>query len=128
VRISATDWLENGWDIEQSVELTHKLKVLGIDAIDASSGAILLGAKIPLGAGYQTTFSDRIRRETGINTAAVGLITTPEQADHIVRTGQADFVLIGREFLRDPYWASRAAKQLSIKDFQYPVQYQRAWL
>jgi 2,4-dienoyl-CoA reductase-like NADH-dependent reductase (Old Yellow Enzyme family) len=128
VRISATDWIENGWDIEQSVELAHKLKALGIDAIDASSGAILLGAKIPLGAGYQTTFSDRIRRETGINTAAVGLITTPEQADHIIRTGQADFVLLGREFLRDPYWAARAAKKLGIKDFNYPVQYQRAWL
>jgi 2,4-dienoyl-CoA reductase-like NADH-dependent reductase (Old Yellow Enzyme family) len=130
VRISASDWTENSWDIEQSVELAHKLKALGIDAIDASSGGILngLGANIPVGAGYQTAFSDRIRRETGINTAAVGLITQPEQADHIIRTGQADFVLIGREFLRDPYWAARAAKKLGIKDFTYPVQYQRAWL
>lgn len=130
VRISATDWLENGWDIEQSVELAHKLKAIGIDAIDVSSGGILngLGSNIPVGAGYQTAFSDRIRRETGINTAAVGLITSPELADHIVRTGQADFVLIGREFLRDPYWANRAAKQLGVKDFSYPIQYQRAWL
>lgn len=130
VRISASDWIENSWDIEQSVELAHKLKVLEIDAIDASSGGILngLGANIPVGAGYQTAFSDRIRRETGINTAAVGLITSPNQADHIIRTGQADVVLIGREFLRDPYWAARAAKKLGIKDFSYPVQYQRAWL
>ncbi|MEE3718546.1 NADH:flavin oxidoreductase/NADH oxidase [Tumidithrix elongata RA019] len=128
VRISATDWIENGWDIDQSVALAHKLKALGIDAIDASSGGILLGAKIQLGAGYQTTFSDRIRRETGIHTAAVGLITSPEQADHIIRTGQADVVLIGREFLRDPYWAARAANKLGVKDFNYPVQYQRAWL
>lgn len=130
VRISASDWIENSWDIEQSVELAHKLKALGVDAIDASSGGILngLGSKIPVGAGYQTAFSDLIRRETGINTAAVGLITSPEQADHIVRTGQADVVLVGREFLRDPYWAARSAKKLGIKDFNYPVQYQRAWL
>lgn len=129
VRISASDWIENSWDIEQSVTLAHKLKELEIDAIDASSGGIILGlgSQIPVGAGYQTAFSDRLRRETGINTAAVGLITSPEQADHIIRSGQADMVLIGRAMLRDPYWAARAAQKLGYKEFNYPHQYQRAW-
>ncbi len=126
VRISATDWVPNGWDIEQSVALSSQLKSLGVDLIDCSSGAILPGEKIPVGAGYQTPFADRIRRETGIATGAVGMITTPAQADHIIRTGQADMVLLAREMLRDPYWALRAAKQLH-QPVPAPVQYGRAW-
>ncbi|HEY9649556.1 MAG TPA: NADPH dehydrogenase NamA [Coleofasciculaceae cyanobacterium] len=126
VRISATDWIENGWDIEQSIALSDKLKSLGVDLIDCSSGAILPGAKVPVGAGYQTPFAERIRHEVNILTGAVGLITTPEQADHIIRTGQADMVLLGRELLRDPYWPLRAAKQLR-QTVTVPVQYARAW-
>jgi 2,4-dienoyl-CoA reductase-like NADH-dependent reductase (Old Yellow Enzyme family) len=126
VRISATDWLENGWDIEQSVELSAKLKSLGVDLIDCSSGGILPGAKVPVGPGYQTPFAERIRQQADIPTGAVGLITTPEQADHIIRTGQADIVLLAREFLRDPYWPLRAAQRLGHK-IPYPIQYERAW-
>ncbi len=127
VRISATDWLENSWDIEQSIALSDKLKSLDVDLIDCSSGGILPGAKVPVGPGYQTPFAERIRREANIQTGAVGLITTPEQADHIIRTGQADVVLLARELLRDPYWPHRAAKQLG-HDKNWPVQYDRAWV
>jgi 2,4-dienoyl-CoA reductase-like NADH-dependent reductase (Old Yellow Enzyme family) len=127
VRISATDWIENGWDIEQSIALSDKLKSLGVDLIDCSSGGILPHAKVPVGPGYQTSFAERIRREANIPTGAVGLITTPEQADHIIRTGQADVVLLARELLRDPYWPMRAAKRLR-QDKIWPVQYDRAWV
>jgi 2,4-dienoyl-CoA reductase-like NADH-dependent reductase (Old Yellow Enzyme family) len=127
VRISATDWIENGWDIEQSIALSDKLKSLGVDLIDCSSGGILPHVKVPVGPGYQTSFAERIRREANIPTGAVGLITTPEQADHIIRTGQADVVLLARELLRDPYWPMRAAKQLR-QDKIWPVQYERAWV
>lgn len=127
VRISATDWLDNGWDIEQSIALSDKLNSLGVDLIDCSSGGILPGAKVPVGPGYQTRFAERIRREANIQTGAVGLITSPEQADHIIRTGQADVVLLARELLRDPYWPLRAAKQLG-HDTLSPVQYERAWV
>lgn len=126
VRISATDWVPNGWDIEQSIVLSGKLKSLGVDLVDCSSGAIVPGEKIPTGAGYQTSFADRIRRETNIATGTVGMITAPAQADHIIRTGQADMVLLAREMLRDPYWAMRAAKQLR-QPVPNPVQYDRAW-
>ncbi|MBW4445018.1 MAG: NADH:flavin oxidoreductase/NADH oxidase [Plectolyngbya sp. WJT66-NPBG17] len=126
VRISATDWVSNGWDIDQSVALSDKLKSLGVDLIDCSSGAIVPGEKIPVGAGYQTPFAERIRRETGIATGAVGMITSAQQADHIIRTGQADVVLLAREMLRDPYWTLRAAKQLR-QPVPAPVQYDRAW-
>ena len=126
VRISATDWVPNGWDIEQSIVLSSKLKSLGVDLMDCSSGAIVPGEKIPTGAGYQTSFADRIRREANIATGAVGMITAPAQADHIIRTGQADMVLLAREMLRDPYWAMRAAKQLR-QSVPTPVQYDRAW-
>ncbi|GAA6621614.1 hypothetical protein NUACC26_074340 [Scytonema sp. NUACC26] len=102
VRISATDWVENGWEIEQSIALADKLKSLGVDLIDCSSGGTLPNVKIPLKPGYQTQFASRIRNEANILTGAVGLITTAEQADRIIRTGQADIVLIGREFLRNP--------------------------
>lgn len=126
VRISATDWVSDGWDIDQSVALSDKLKSLGVDLIDCSSGAIVPGEKVPIGAGYQTPFAERIRREAGIATGAVGLITSAQQADHIIRTGQADVVLLAREMLRDPYWAMRAAKELR-QPVPTPVQYDRAW-
>jgi 2,4-dienoyl-CoA reductase-like NADH-dependent reductase (Old Yellow Enzyme family) len=127
VRISATDWAENGWEIEQSVALSDKLKMLGVELIDCSSGGLVPRVKIPTGAGYQTVFADRIRRETGIATGAVGMITSPAQADHIIRTGQADMVLLARELLRDPYWALKAAKELGHEKL-YPKQYERAWV
>lgn len=126
VRISAVDWVSHGWDIEQSIALSDKLKSLGVDLIDCSSGAIVPGENIPVGAGYQTPFADRIRHEAKIATGAVGMITAPEQADHIIRTGQADMVLLAREMLRDPYWPRQAAKQLR-QPIATPIQYGRAW-
>ncbi|MGB7590244.1 MAG: NADH:flavin oxidoreductase/NADH oxidase [Terriglobia bacterium] len=125
IRISATDWAEGGWDIEQSVELVRQLRPLGVDLIDCSSGGSVPSARMPIGAGYQTPFAERIRRETGAATGAVGMITSPAQADHIIRTGQADLVLLARELLRDPYWPLRAARELGQK-FSWPVQYLRA--
>jgi 2,4-dienoyl-CoA reductase-like NADH-dependent reductase (Old Yellow Enzyme family) len=124
-RISATDWVEGGWDIEQSIELSRRLKSVGVDLIDCSSGGNVAGVKIPTGPGYQTKFAERIRREAEILTCAVGLITAPQQADHIIRSGQADFVMLAREFLRHPYWPLRAAKELN-SSLQWPVQYERA--
>ncbi|MBW4574351.1 MAG: NADPH dehydrogenase NamA [Aphanothece sp. CMT-3BRIN-NPC111] len=126
VRISATDWVEGGWDIQQSVALSQKLIALGVDLIDCSSGAIVPGVKVPVGPGYQVQFAEQIRKEVGIQTGAVGMITTPEQADQIIRTGQADLVLLARELLRNPYWPLHAAKQLGHK-IPAPVQYERAW-
>ncbi|MDQ2732949.1 MAG: NADH:flavin oxidoreductase/NADH oxidase, partial [Armatimonadota bacterium] len=112
VRLSVTDWMEGGWDVESSVECARQLKELGVDLIDCSSGGIQPGVQIPTGPGYQTTFAAQIRRQAGIITGAVGLITAPQQADHIIRTGQADIVLLARELLRDPFWPLRAAQQL----------------
>ncbi len=126
VRISATDWVEGGSDIEASVELARQLKPLGVDLIDASSGGAVPGAVIPTGPGYQTPFAARIKHEAGILTGAVGLITAPAQADHILRTEQADLVLLARELLRDPYWPTRAAQELHQEN-RIPVQYARAW-
>jgi 2,4-dienoyl-CoA reductase-like NADH-dependent reductase (Old Yellow Enzyme family) len=126
IRISATDWTEGGWDIEQAIELSRQLKPLGVDLIDCSSGGNIPRAAIPIGSGYQTIFAERIRREADILTGAVGLITSPQQADHIVQTGQADMVLLAREMLRDPYWPRRAAKKLGV-EIAGPVQYGRAW-
>jgi 2,4-dienoyl-CoA reductase-like NADH-dependent reductase (Old Yellow Enzyme family) len=125
VRISSTDWADGGWDLEQSIELSRRLKTLGVDLIDCSSGGLVPHVKIPLGPGYQTHFAERIREEAGIPTGAVGLITSPQQADHIVRSGQADAVLLAREFLRHPYWPLKAAKALGVK-IAWPVQYERA--
>jgi 2,4-dienoyl-CoA reductase-like NADH-dependent reductase (Old Yellow Enzyme family) len=125
VRISSTDWVEGGWDIDDSVELAKELKLLDVDLIDCSSGGNIPSAKIPMGAGYQTPFAVRIRRETGILTGAVGMITSAAQADHIIRSGQADFVFLAREMLRDPYWPLTAARQLGVAA-PYPVQYLRA--
>ncbi len=126
LRISATDWVDGGWDLEQSVALVEAIKKDGVDLIDVSSGGNAAGAKIPVGTGYQTSFAADIRRRTGVPTGAVGMITSPEQADHIVRSGQADLVLLARELLRDPYWPRRAAHALGVK-IEGPVQYARAW-
>ncbi len=125
VRISATDWVEGGWDIQQSVELARQLKGLGADLIDCSSGGNVPHAQIPVGPGYQTRVAEWIRREAGILTGAVGMITSPVQAEHIVVTGQADAVIIARELLRDPYWPLRAARELG-QAISWPVQYLRA--
>jgi 2,4-dienoyl-CoA reductase-like NADH-dependent reductase (Old Yellow Enzyme family) len=125
VRISASDWVEGGWDLEQSIELARSLKQLGVDLIDCSSGGTVPHAKIPAGPGYQTPFAHRIRHEAEILTGAVGLITSPVQAEQIIGTGQADAIVIAREFLRDPYWPLRAAKELG-QSISWPVQYLRA--
>ena len=125
VRISATDWIDGGWDIQQSVELARQLKELGADLIDCSSGGNVLHAKVPVGPGYQTQFAEQIRREANILTGAVGMITSPVQAEHIIVTGQADAVIIARELLRDPYWPLRAARALG-QPISWPVQYLRA--
>lgn len=125
VRVSGTDWVPGGWDVEQSIALARLLVPLGVDLIDCSSGGIVPGAKIPVGPGYQVGIAERIRREGKIATAAVGLITDAQQADAIVRSDQADMVLLARELLRDPYWALHSAKILGV-NVTWPVQYQRA--
>jgi len=128
VRISCTDWMDGGWTIDESVELARRLLAEGVDLIDCSSGGTSNAARIPLGSGYQVSFAERIRREAGIATAAVGLITEPAQADQIVRTGQADLVYLARELLRDPNWPLRAAQALHVKPLPAPPpQYARAW-
>jgi 2,4-dienoyl-CoA reductase-like NADH-dependent reductase (Old Yellow Enzyme family) len=126
VRISATDWVEGGWNIDESVELSRRLCALGVDLIDCSSGGLASQQKIKLKPGYQVPFAERIRREAGIRTGAVGLITTPQQAEEIVSTEKADLVLLAREFLRDPYFPLHAAKVLA-DTIQAPIQYQRAF-
>src|SRR3979490_510756 len=125
VRISATDWVEGGWDIQQSVELARQLRELGVDLIDCSSGGNVPHAEIPVGPGYQTPFAKQIRRAANILTAAGGMITSPVQAEHIMVTGQADAVMIARELLRDPYWPLRAARELE-QPISWPIQYLRA--
>lgn len=125
MRISATDWTEGGWDVEQSIELAKQVRPLGVDLIDCSSGGNVATAKIPLGPGYQTPFAERIRKEAGVLTGTVGLITTPTQADHIIVSGQADVVLLAREMLRDPYFPMRAARELG-QEITWPAQYLRA--
>ena len=125
VRISATDWTDNGWDLPQSIRLAALLRDHGVDLIDASSGGNVAGAQIPVGPGYQTPFSEAIRKETGILTGSVGMITDPAQAAHIIRTGQADLAFIARQFLRDPYWPLHAAAALE-QTASWPVQYLRA--
>lgn len=126
LRISATDWADGGWDIEQSVELARIVKGLGVDLIDVSSGGLVPHARIPVEPGYQVPFSARIRREAGIATGAVGLITRAAQAEKIVADEEADVVLLARELLRDPYFPLRAAQELGA-NVHVPEQYQRAW-
>src|SRR5215472_1919697 len=125
IRISATDWSEGGWTVDDSVALAKILAPLGVDLFDCSSGGNVSGARIPLGPGYQVGFAERIRRHAGMLTGAVGMITDPAQADQIVRTGQADLVFLARQFLREPYWPLIAARALG-QDIQWPVQYERA--
>jgi 2,4-dienoyl-CoA reductase-like NADH-dependent reductase (Old Yellow Enzyme family) len=125
VRISATDWKEGGWTLDDSVKLAIALRGK-VDLIDCSSGAMVPDAKMQIGPGYQVPFAERIKREAGIRTGAVGMITEPRQADQIIRSGQADVVLLAREFLRDPYWPLHAARALSV-DLEPPVQYLRAF-
>jgi 2,4-dienoyl-CoA reductase-like NADH-dependent reductase (Old Yellow Enzyme family) len=126
VRLSVTDWVEpEGWTRDQSVELAKGLAKLGVDLVDCSSGGLIPGVKIPVGPGYQTPLAEKLKKEAGISTGAVGFITSPAQADHIIRTGQADLVFMAREFLRDPYFPLRAARELG-QDVAWPVQYDRA--
>jgi 2,4-dienoyl-CoA reductase-like NADH-dependent reductase (Old Yellow Enzyme family) len=125
VRISATDWADGGWDLEQSVRLAEVLRQRGVDLVDCSTGGLVPGVQIPVGPGYQTEFATAIRTQTGMPTAAVGMITAPDQADAIVREGRADVVLLAREMLRDPYWPLRAGKALG-HPAPWPVQYERA--
>jgi 2,4-dienoyl-CoA reductase-like NADH-dependent reductase (Old Yellow Enzyme family) len=125
VRISASDYTDGGWDLPQSIELARALKPLGVDLIDASSGGNVATATIPLGPGYQVPFAAAIKREAGILTGAVGLITEAAQADEVIRSGQADLVLLAREMLRDPYWPLRAARELG-QGIGWPAQYLRA--
>lgn len=125
LRISATDWTEGGWTIDHSVELARCVKALGVDLIDASSGGNVAGARIPVEPGYQVAFAERIRKEAGLLTGAVGMITTAEQAELIIQSGQADLVLLAREFLRDPYFPVHAAQSLGVP-VSLPKQYLRA--
>jgi len=126
VRVSATDWVEGGWDLEQCVELCERLKGLDIDLIDCSAGSLVQKAAMPVGPGFMTPFATAIRERVGIPTATVGLITEPVQAEQIVGTGLADAVFLARESLRDPYWPLRAARELGV-DHEWPVQYERAY-
>src|SRR5271154_5117310 len=125
-RVSATDWVEDGWNLDATIALGKKLQGMGVDLIDASSGGNVAGATIPVGPGYQVKFAAEIRKQTGIATGAVGMITDAAQADTMVAAGQADMVFLARQLLRDPYWPRRAAKALEVK-IKAPVQYERAW-
>ena len=125
VRISSTDWAEGGWTVDDSVALAKILKDKGIDLVDCSSAGNVVSAKIPLKPGYQVEFAEKIRKESGILTGAVGLITEAKQADEIIQNGQADIVLLARELLRDPHFPLRAAHELG-QDIKWPSQYERA--
>jgi 2,4-dienoyl-CoA reductase-like NADH-dependent reductase (Old Yellow Enzyme family) len=125
VRVSATDWVDGGLSIDETVEFARLVKAEGIDLLDVSSGGNDPRQQVPLGSGYQVAFADHIRRETGLSTGAVGMITEPAQADQIIRSGQADVVLLARELLREPYWPLRAADALH-HPASWPIQYERA--
>jgi 2,4-dienoyl-CoA reductase-like NADH-dependent reductase (Old Yellow Enzyme family) len=125
IRISATDWKEGGWDLDQAVELAKQLKPLGVDLVDCSSAGLVVDQKIVAGPGFQVPFAERIRRDANIMTATVGLIETKEQVADILAKNQADLVLMAREFLRDPYWPLRAARELK-QPISWPAQYLRA--
>jgi len=124
VRISATDWVEGGWDLAQSIELARRLRELGIDLVDCSSGGLVPQARVPVAPGYQVPFAAAVRREAGIATGGVGMITEAAQAEQVLSSGAADIVLLGRAFLRDPYWPLHAARQLGV-DVPWPPQYLR---
>lgn len=126
LRVSATDWIPGGWTIEDSVELARRAKAAGVDLVDCSSGGSAPGAKIPVGPGYQVPFAKQIRAETGVLTGAVGVITEPAQANEIIESGEADLVLLAREFLRDPYFPMHAAQALGAT-IHAPKQYLRAF-
>jgi 2,4-dienoyl-CoA reductase-like NADH-dependent reductase (Old Yellow Enzyme family) len=126
VRISATDWIEGGWDLAQSIEFSRRLNSIGVDLVDCSSAAIVPDAKVPVGPGFQVPFARAIREEAGIATGAVGFITEPYQAEQIIATGQADAVFLARELLRDPYWPLHAAQKLGADIDYWPKQYLRA--
>ena len=125
VRLSATDWTEGGWTIDESVRLAALLRARGVDLLDCSTGGNVPAASIPVAPGYQVPFAERIKRETGLLTGAVGLITTAAEAEAIVVNGQADLVLLAREFLREPYFPLLAAHELGA-EMVWPVQYERA--
>ena len=125
VRISCTDWVKDGWDLGQSVLLVRRLKLLGVDLVDCSSGFVVPDEPIPFGPGFQVPFAAAIRKEAAIATGTVGYITDPAQAEQIVATGQADAVFLARKILRDPYWPLHAAKALRV-EFPWPDQYLRA--
>jgi 2,4-dienoyl-CoA reductase-like NADH-dependent reductase (Old Yellow Enzyme family) len=125
LRLSVTDWVDGGWDIEQSIALAKLLRDHGVDLIDCSSGGNIPTATIPVAPGYQVPFAERIRRDARIPTGAVGMITSPEQAEAILVRGEADCVLLARELLRDPYWPLHAAAELD-QAISWPVQYLRA--
>lgn len=127
VRLSGTDWVENaGWDIDQSVELSKKLRQAGVDVIDMSSGGIVPKVKIPVGPGYQVDLATSVKNGAGIVTSAVGMITEALQGNEIIVSGKADMIMLARELLRDPYWPRRAAKELGFR-IDTPAQYERAW-
>jgi 2,4-dienoyl-CoA reductase-like NADH-dependent reductase (Old Yellow Enzyme family) len=126
LRISASDWADGGWTVDDSVELGKAVKSWGIDLVDCSSGASVPNVKIPVAPGFQVPFAEQVKREAGIMTGAVGLITEPHQANEIVASGKADLVLLAREFLREPFWPLHAAKVLGAAQ-KPPVQYERAY-
>ena len=125
VRLSATDWVENGWQIEDSVKLSKILKSKGVHLIDCSSGGVISGVKIPLVPAYQTPLAEEVRNKANIATGAVGLITEAEQAEQILQEGKADLILFARESLRDPYLSLNFAKRLN-ENIDWPLQYERA--
>jgi 2,4-dienoyl-CoA reductase-like NADH-dependent reductase (Old Yellow Enzyme family) len=125
VRISATDWVDGGWSLDDSVEFARRLKAIGVDLVDCSSGGLVMDAKIPTGPGYQTPLAAAVRKDAGVATGAVGLVTSAEQAEQILATGQADVVLLARELLRNPYWPLAAARKLGAA-IDWPKQYLRA--
>lgn len=125
VRVSASDWVEGGWDITDTVVFAGELQQRGVDLLDCSSGGAVPGVKIPVGPGYQVPFAAQVRLSTGLSTGAVGLITEPLQAEAILQENQADLVLLGRVLLREPYWPYRAAQALGTR--VWPVQYERAF-
>ena len=125
VRISATDWAAGGWTEQDSVRLAAILKTMGVDLIDCSTGGLVAGVKIPLGPGYQVPFSALVKKEAGILTGAVGMITSAAQAEKILTDKEADLIVMARELLRDPYFPLHAAIELGV-DLEWPAQYQRA--